>query len=246
MDKWVVIHTFQSYLIHEDYFLGTLSVRETLTYSAQLRLPSEMTNNEVNEIVEKTIIKMGLQDCAENKIGNWHFRGISKGEKRRLSISIEILTQPRVLFLDEVTSGLDSASAFFVLQVLRKIAHGRIVVCSIHQPSSHLFDLFDDLLLLSCGETIYFGDAKSAVKVINQFDAFYVNIYSKNFTKRTMRFTNIYRYIHILSYSSLLKRVFLVQWEGILLTTSFVVLILTSTRLLQVQDNILKENLYAC
>ncbi|KAJ0098964.1 hypothetical protein Patl1_20479 [Pistacia atlantica] len=144
----------------EDYFLGTLAVRETLTHSAQLRLPSEMTNN---EIVEETIIKMGLQDCAENKNGNWHSREISKGEKRRLSISIEILTQPQVLFLDEVTSGLDSASAFFVLQVLRKIAHdGRI-----HQPSSHLFDLFDDLLLLSCGETIYFGDAKFVVKVMN-------------------------------------------------------------------------------
>ncbi|XP_031288160.1 ABC transporter G family member 15-like [Pistacia vera] len=154
-----------SYVIQEDYFLGTLAVRETLTHSAQLRLPSEMTNN---EIVEETIIKMGLQDCAENKIRNWHSREISKGEKRRLSISIEILTQPRVLFLDEVTSGVDSASAFFVLQVLKKIAHdGRIVVCSIHQPSSHLFELFDDLLLLSCGETIYFGDAKFVVKVIN-------------------------------------------------------------------------------
>lgn len=70
-----------------------------------------MTKNEINKIVEETIIKMGLQDCAENKIGNWHFRGISKGEKRRLSIGIEILTQPRVLFQDEVTSGLDSASS---------------------------------------------------------------------------------------------------------------------------------------
>ncbi|KAI9162045.1 hypothetical protein LWI28_023245 [Acer negundo] len=108
---------------------------------------------------------MGLQDCAEKKIGNWHLRGISTGEKRRLSIGVEILTQPKVLFLDEPTSGLDSASAFFVLLVLNSIAHdGRIVVCSIHQPSSHLFDLFDDLLLLSNGETIYFGDAKLAVK----------------------------------------------------------------------------------
>ena len=141
-------------------------MREILTYSAHLRLPSKMTNNEIDEIVQETIVKMGLQDCAENKIGNWHLRGISTGEKRRLSIGVEILTQPKVLFLDEPTSGLDSASAFFVLLVLNSIAHdGRIVVCSVHQPSSHLFDLFDDLLLLSNGETIYFGDAKLAVKV---------------------------------------------------------------------------------
>ncbi|KAI9159751.1 hypothetical protein LWI28_001596 [Acer negundo] len=154
-----------SYVTQDDYFLGTLSVREILTYSSHLRLPSKMTNNEIDEIVQETIVKMGLQDCAEKKIGNWHLRGISTGEKRRLSIGVEILTQPKVLLLDEPTSGLDSASAFFVLLVLNSIAHdGRIVVCSIHQPSSHLFDLFDDLLLLSNGETIYFGDAKLAVK----------------------------------------------------------------------------------
>ena len=69
-----------------------------------------MSNNEIDEIVQETIVKMGQQDCAENKIGNWHLKGISTGEKRRLSIGVEILTQPKVLFLDEPTSGLDSAS----------------------------------------------------------------------------------------------------------------------------------------
>ncbi|OMO71392.1 ABC transporter-like protein [Corchorus capsularis] len=109
--------------------------------------------------------KMGLQDCADTKIGNWHLRGISGGEKRRLSISVEILTQPKVLFLDEPTSGLDSASALFVFQVLRNIAHdGKIVVCSVHHPSSDVFNLFDDLYLISAGETVYFGDAQKAVK----------------------------------------------------------------------------------
>ncbi|XP_012086194.2 ABC transporter G family member 15 [Jatropha curcas] len=154
-----------SYVTQEDFFLGSLTVRETVTYSAHLRLPTTMSKNEMNEVVENTIIKMGLQECAENKIGNWLLRGISGGEKRRLSISLEILTQPHVMFLDEPTSGLDSASAFFVIQVLRNIAlEGRLVVCSIHQPSSYIFDLFDDLCLLSSGETIYFGEAKTAIK----------------------------------------------------------------------------------
>ncbi|XVE95924.1 hypothetical protein REPUB_Repub02eG0177300 [Reevesia pubescens] len=154
-----------SYATQEDIFLGTLTVRETLTYSAHLRLPTTLTKQEIDNIVEDTIDKMGLQDCADKKIGNWHLRGISGGEKRRLSISVEILTQPQVLFLDEPTSGLDSASSLFVVHVLRNIAHdGKIVVCSIHHPSIDVFNLFDDLYLLSGGETVYFGEAQKAVK----------------------------------------------------------------------------------
>ncbi|KAF2307985.1 hypothetical protein GH714_034085 [Hevea brasiliensis] len=106
-----------SYVTQQDFLLGTLSVRETLTYSAKLRLPTTFTKNEINAVVQNTMMKMGLQDCADKKIGNWHLRGISGGEKRRLSISLEILTQPHVMFLDEPTSGLDSASAFFVLKL---------------------------------------------------------------------------------------------------------------------------------
>ncbi|KVH90385.1 ABC-2 type transporter [Cynara cardunculus var. scolymus] len=105
-------------------------------------------------------MEMGLQDCADKLIGNWHLRGISGGEKKRLSIALEILTKPTLLFLDEPTSGLDSASAFFVVQALRSVARDgrRTVVSSIHQPSSEVFALFDDLFLLSGGET-FFSDA---------------------------------------------------------------------------------------
>ncbi|KAL2510824.1 ABC transporter G family member 15 [Abeliophyllum distichum] len=154
-----------AYVTQEDVLLGTLTVRETITYSAQLRLPSYITKDEANGIIENTIIDMGLQECADQLIGNWQLRGISGGEKKRLSIAVEILTQPRILFLDEPTSGLDSASSFFVVQALKNIAcSGRTIVSSIHQPSGEVFALFDDLLLLSCGETIYFGEAKMAVE----------------------------------------------------------------------------------
>lgn len=154
-----------SYVAQEELYLGTLTVKETLTYSANMRLPSKMTKEEINKVVEETIMEMGLEDCADNRIGNWHARGISNGEKKRLSIGLEILTQPHVLLLDEPTSGLDSASAFYVIQSLCHIARNRkIVICSIHQPSSEIFGLFDDLLLLSYGETVYFGEAKMALK----------------------------------------------------------------------------------
>ncbi|OIV99621.1 hypothetical protein TanjilG_17431 [Lupinus angustifolius] len=156
---------FVAYVTQEDVLLGTLTVKETISYSANLRLPTTMTKEEVDNIVDGTIIEMGLQDCADRLIGNWHLRGISGGEKKRVSIALEILTRPSLLFLDEPTSGLDSASAFFVVQTLRNVAcDGRTVISSIHQPSSEVFALFDDLFLLSGGETVYFGEAKSAVE----------------------------------------------------------------------------------
>jgi len=156
----------QAYVTQEDVLLGTLTVKETVSYSAHLRLPTSMSKEEVNSLIDGTIIEMGLQDCADRLIGNWHLRGISGGEKKRLSIALEILTMPRLLFLDEPTSGLDSASAFFVVQTLRNVARdGRTVISSIHQPSSEVFALFDDLFLLSGGETVYFGEAKSAIEV---------------------------------------------------------------------------------
>ncbi|CAI0450159.1 unnamed protein product [Linum tenue] len=128
------------YVRQENTLLGTLTVRETIKYSAHLRLPSTMTKEEIDDIAEGTIAEMGLQDCADRSIGNWHLRGISGGEKKRLSIALEILTKPHLLFLDEPTTGLDSASAFFVVQTLRNIAKdGRTIISSIHQPSSEFF-----------------------------------------------------------------------------------------------------------
>lgn len=154
-------------MTQENVLLGTLTVRETITYSAYLRLPPSLTKEEIEGIIEGAIMQMGLQDCADQIIGNWHLRGISGGEQKRLSIALEILTCPRLLFLDEPTTGLDSASAFFVVQALRSVARdgGRTVISSIHQPSSEVFTLFDDLCLLSSGELVFFGDAKKAILV---------------------------------------------------------------------------------
>ncbi|GAA0159908.1 ATP-binding cassette [Lithospermum erythrorhizon] len=154
---------FIAYVTQDDTLIGTLTVRETISYSDRLRLPDRMAREEKRALVESTIIEMGLQDCADTVIGNWHLRGISGGEKRRFSIAIEILMRHRLLSLDEPTSGLDSASAFFVTQTLRSLSRdGRTVIASIHQPSSKVFELFDRLYLLSGGKTIYFGLASEA------------------------------------------------------------------------------------
>ncbi|XP_010274916.1 PREDICTED: ABC transporter G family member 11 [Nelumbo nucifera] len=158
-----------AYVTQDDNLIGTLTVRETILYSARLRLPDKMPWSEKQELVESTIVEMGLQDCADTVVGNWHLRGISGGEKRRVSIALEILMRPRLLFLDEPTSGLDSASAFFVTQTLRSLSRGgRTVICSIHQPSSEVFELFDRLYLLSGGKTVYFGQASDAYEFFAQ------------------------------------------------------------------------------
>ncbi|KAG7941927.1 hypothetical protein I3843_16G073600 [Carya illinoinensis] len=158
-----------AYVTQDENLIGTLTVRETISYSAQLRLPDKMPWSEKQALVEGTIIEMGLQDCADTVIGNWHLRGISGGERRRVSIALEILMRPRLLFLDEPTSGLDSASAFFVTQTLSGLSRdGRTVIASIHQPSSQVFELFDRLCLLSGGKTVYFGEACEAYEFFAQ------------------------------------------------------------------------------
>ncbi|KAK4479237.1 hypothetical protein RD792_014748 [Penstemon davidsonii] len=161
-----------AYVTQDDNLIGTLTVRETISYSARLRLPDRMPWPDKRALVESTIVEMGLQDCADTVIGNWHLRGISGGEKRRVSIAVEILMRPRLLFLDEPTSGLDSASAFFVTQTLRALSRdGRTVIASIHQPSSEVFELFDRLYLLSGGKTVYFGQASEAYEARSLFFA---------------------------------------------------------------------------
>lgn len=158
-----------AYVTQDDNLIGTLTVRETILYSAHLRLPDKMAKSDKLALVESTIFDMGLQDCADTVVGNWHLRGISGGEKRRVSIGLEILMRPRLLFLDEPTSGLDSASAFFVTQTLRNLSKdGRTVIASIHQPSSEVFELFDRLFLLSGGRTVYFGQVSEAYEFFAQ------------------------------------------------------------------------------
>jgi energy-coupling factor transporter ATP-binding protein EcfA2/ABC-type multidrug transport system permease subunit len=114
--------------------------------------------------VAKVIDELGLSKCADSRIGNELVKGISGGERKRVSIGSELVTDSPLLFLDEPTSGLDSFNSVNVMSSLRKLAsNGRTIVCTIHQPRSSIFNLFDKLLLLSEGRTVFFGDAQDAV-----------------------------------------------------------------------------------
>lgn len=123
------------YVDQEDVLMGTLTVRETLMYSALLRLPRDMPLKVKQRRVEETLSELGIQHIADMPIGVPGRRGISGGEKRRVSIGKELVTSPSILFLDEPTSGLDSYNAYVVMECLKKLArvHKRTVVVTIHQ-----------------------------------------------------------------------------------------------------------------
>ncbi|KAI3896291.1 hypothetical protein MKW92_023053 [Papaver armeniacum] len=159
-----------AYVTQDNVLTTTLTVKECVYYSALLQLPNSMTRSEKKERAEPTIRDMGLQDAMNTRIGGWSIRGLSGGQKRRVSLCIEILTRPKLLFLDEPTSGLDSAASYHVLDRIMKLSqqYGMTVIASVHQPSSEVFDLFHNLCLLSSGRTVYFGPASAANEVLSQ------------------------------------------------------------------------------
>lgn len=152
-------------MTQDDALITTLTVKETVYYSAQLQLPSWMSKMEKKERSETVIKEMGLQDAMGTRIGGWNCKGLSGGQKRRVSICIEILTRPRLLFLDEPTSGLDSAASYYVMSRIARQRRGKTIVASIHQPSAEVFGLFDNVCLLSSGRTVYFGPVNAANQV---------------------------------------------------------------------------------
>ncbi|KAJ3324474.1 hypothetical protein HDV06_006885 [Boothiomyces sp. JEL0866] len=157
--------TISGFVDQEDVHLPNLTVREVLMFSASLRLPESMSHKQKVNRVEDIILQLGLSKVADSKVGDTLTRGISGGEKRRLSIGVELVTNPAILFLDEPTSGLDSYNALQVIQALSTLAtaHKKTIIFSIHQPNSSIFAKFDQLLLLAKGKIAYFGPASGAI-----------------------------------------------------------------------------------
>ncbi|POR37899.1 ABC transporter G family member 15 [Tolypocladium paradoxum] len=143
----------------EDALIGALTVRETLDFSSRLASTSSLPRRERLRRVDSLLDAFGLADQAGTIIGTPIRKGISGGQKRRVGVASQLITSPKILFLDEPTSGLDSAASWEVVKYLRAVArrNNLIVVCSIHQPSSATFNLFDKLMLLAGGRTQFFG-----------------------------------------------------------------------------------------
>ncbi|CAN6582377.1 hypothetical protein C1H46_006791 [Malus baccata] len=152
------------FVAQDDVLYPHLTVTETLVFTAMLRLPNSLGRDEKVQHVEHVISELGLTRCRSSMIGGPLFRGISGGEKKRVSIGQEMLINPSLLLLDEPTSGLDSTTAQRILTTLKRLASGgRTLVTTIHQPSSRIYHMFDKLVLLSEGSPIYYGPASAAL-----------------------------------------------------------------------------------
>eukprot|EP00616_Rhizochromulina_sp_CCMP1243_P005891 CAMPEP_0118998186 /NCGR_PEP_ID=MMETSP1173-20130426/62939_1 /TAXON_ID=1034831 /ORGANISM="Rhizochromulina marina cf, Strain CCMP1243" /LENGTH=888 /DNA_ID=CAMNT_0006949667 /DNA_START=69 /DNA_END=2736 /DNA_ORIENTATION=- len=147
----------------QDFHWPFLTCRETLQYAAELYLQDDATARE--ERVNTVIKKMGLESCADTICGNEFVQGLSGGQKRRLSIGLALIKEPILIFLDEPTSGLDAAAAANIMRFITELAaeDQLIVVATIHQPSTKVYEGFDQVMILSEGKEAFMGPALNAV-----------------------------------------------------------------------------------
>ncbi|KAL6854391.1 hypothetical protein ACP4OV_019294 [Aristida adscensionis] len=176
-----------AYVTQDNVLMSTLSVREAVYYSAQLQLPAAMAAAEKRSHAERVIREMGLGDAMDTRIGGRITKGISGGQRKRVSICIEMLTRPRLLFLDEPTSGLDSAASYHVMSHIARVAarEGMTVVAAVHQPSGDVFKFFHGLCLLAAGKTVFFGTLSHATEffTLNGFPCPHLRSQSDHFLR---------------------------------------------------------------
>ncbi|KAH8658047.1 P-loop containing nucleoside triphosphate hydrolase protein [Xylariales sp. PMI_506] len=175
-----IFHRITSFVEQEDALIGSLTVRETLSFASRLASTSSLPKKQRIARIDSLLDAFGLWDQANTIIGTSIRKGISGGQKRRTGIASQLITGPNILFLDEPTSGLDSAASWEVMNYLKHVARRNrlIVIASIHQPSTSTFNLFDKVLLMSTGKTHYFGpvsDVTTHYQSLGYHVPYYIN-----------------------------------------------------------------------
>ncbi|XP_046546159.1 ABC transporter G family member 21-like [Haliotis rubra] len=153
------------YVLQEDIFFAGLTLRETLMFTTMMRLPDYMNHEDKMDRMEDIIDALDLRGCLDTIIGDALVRGLSGGEKKRANIACELITDPAIILLDEPTSGLDYSIALSLVKTLKQYTteRNKMVITTLHQPSSQMFYQFDKLLLMSEGELAYFGDSENVM-----------------------------------------------------------------------------------
>lgn len=152
-----------SYVTQEEHLFAHLTVLETLLLSAKFHFPATTAEETIEDRVEEVLLELGLTQAKHTLVGSATVRGISGGERKRVSIGKELMGSPSFIFVDEPTSGLDAFQAHSMIELLHSLTEaGRVVIAVLHQPRSAIFELFDKLLLISEGRMMYFGPAVGA------------------------------------------------------------------------------------
>ncbi|XP_050304977.1 protein scarlet isoform X2 [Anthonomus grandis grandis] len=152
------------YMPQEDLFVGSLTVLEHMSIMANLKLDRTISREEKNLKIKLILNQLGLTKCIDTRIGAVGQRkGLSGGEKKRLAFATELLTDPPILFCDEPTTGLDSYSAQKLVSIMSKMSMtGKTILCTIHQPSQAVFEMFTQLILVADGRIAYMGNRAEA------------------------------------------------------------------------------------
>lgn len=147
-----------AYVMQDDALLPFETPREYFHFSACMRLPSTITRVQREEFVQQLLRTLSLERCSSTIVGSELVKGLSGGERKRTSVGIELITNPKLLFLDEPLSGLDSYAAYTLVVALKELAQANVpVLCTVHQPSSEIFAMFDDVIMLHAGEITFHG-----------------------------------------------------------------------------------------
>uniref|UniRef100_A0A1B0A6Z1 ABC transporter domain-containing protein n=1 Tax=Glossina pallidipes TaxID=7398 RepID=A0A1B0A6Z1_GLOPL len=160
------MHRISGFVYQDDLFNGALTVAEHMNFMALLRLDRRVDRQERKFIIHDLLERTGLIGSANTRIGSGDDKKVlSGGERKRLAFAVELLNNPVILFCDEPTTGLDSYSAQQLVQILYDLAQkGTTILCTIHQPSSQLFDMFNNVLLLADGRVAFTGSPQNALE----------------------------------------------------------------------------------
>ncbi|KAL0724493.1 hypothetical protein Bca4012_039092 [Brassica carinata] len=163
------------YCEQTDIHSPQVTVRESLIFSAFLRLPKDVGKEEKMMFVDQVMELVELDSLKDSIVGLPGVTGLSTEQRKRLTIAVELVANPSIIFMDEPTSGLDARAAAIVMRAVRNtVDTGRTVVCTIHQPSIDIFEAFDELMLMKRGgQVIYAGPlGRNSHKVVEYFEAF--------------------------------------------------------------------------
>lgn len=148
------------YVPQDDIVFPQLTVAESLRYTARLRLPRDTSDAEIEARIDQILRDLQIEQTRDRVIGDALNKGISGGQRKRVNLAQELITDPPILFLDEPTSGLSAGDTLVVMRLLRSLAdEGRTIVVTIHQPSLKAYRLFDHVAYLFFGRLAYFGPA---------------------------------------------------------------------------------------